>query len=294
VAQQCPRLEHRVDLRSDSGRTDVPRRVNRPRKQRVEVVAHPVRVQTRRRCGQVIGAGQRRRRIARIQNIVAQPHPKSSHGWHGRRTSADPARVQRRRRVPCRGVRRVIQGVPSRCQMLLRGLRRTDRGGLLRAGDSPCHQVTVGVTGGGEFVVAVLEVVAAGGELLFEFGDAFPQGAGFIDAGQAGVVKDLFAEELRTTARSAWRSGGAGVRCVRAGWPAPPARPGTAGVAPQRSAVRRTRRTTAHPRHPAIPAAPGVSAHRPTRQPPTRRPGAQPAAHVRHRTGQIRCQRVTP
>ena len=69
---------------------------------------------------------------------------------------------------------------------------------------------------------------------------------------------------------------------------------GLAGWPHSAAAVRRTRRATTHPRHPAIPAAPGVSAHRPTRQPPTRRPGAQPAAHVRHRTGQIRCQRLHP
>jgi hypothetical protein len=58
----------------------------------------------------------------------------------------------------------------------------------------PCHQVAVGGAGGGKFVVAVLEVLAAVEELLFEFGDAFLEGAGFVGAGEASVVEDLFAE----------------------------------------------------------------------------------------------------
>ena len=58
----------------------------------------------------------------------------------------------------------------------------------------PCHQVAVGGAGCGEFVVAVLEVLAAVEELLFEFGDL--EGAGFVGAGEAGVVEDLFAEDF--------------------------------------------------------------------------------------------------
>ena len=57
-------------------------------------------------------------------------------------------------------------------------------------------QVAVGGAGCGDFVVAVLEVLAAVEELLFEFGDAFPEGAGFVGAGEAGVVEDLFAEDF--------------------------------------------------------------------------------------------------
>ena len=57
-------------------------------------------------------------------------------------------------------------------------------------------QVAVGGAGCGEFVVAVLEVLAVVEELLFEFGDAFPEGAGFVGAGEAGVVEDLFAEDF--------------------------------------------------------------------------------------------------
>src|SRR5258705_4765337 len=60
----------------------------------------------------------------------------------------------------------------------------------------PCHQVAVGGAGGGKFVVAVLEVLAAVEELLFEFGDSFLEGAGFVGAGEAGVVEDLFAEDF--------------------------------------------------------------------------------------------------
>jgi hypothetical protein len=57
-------------------------------------------------------------------------------------------------------------------------------------------QVAVGGAGCGKFVVAVLEVLAAVEELLFEFGDAFAEGAGFVGAGEAGVVEDLFAEDF--------------------------------------------------------------------------------------------------
>ena len=57
-------------------------------------------------------------------------------------------------------------------------------------------QFAVGGAGCGEFVVAVLEVLAAVEELLFEFGDAFAEGAGFVGAGEAGVVEDLFAEDF--------------------------------------------------------------------------------------------------
>jgi hypothetical protein len=57
-------------------------------------------------------------------------------------------------------------------------------------------QVAVGGAGRGEFVVAVLEVLAAVEELLFEFGDEFPEGAGFVGAGEAGVVEDLFTEDF--------------------------------------------------------------------------------------------------
>ena len=57
-------------------------------------------------------------------------------------------------------------------------------------------QVAVGGAGCGEFVVAVLEVLASVEELLFEFGDAFPESAGFVGAGEAGVVEDLFAEDF--------------------------------------------------------------------------------------------------
>ena len=60
----------------------------------------------------------------------------------------------------------------------------------------PCHQVAVGGAGGGEFVVAVLEVLASVEELLFEFGDAFAEGADFVGSGEAGVVEDLFAEDF--------------------------------------------------------------------------------------------------
>ena len=57
-------------------------------------------------------------------------------------------------------------------------------------------QFAVGGAGCGEFVVVVLEVLAAVEELLFEFGDAFAEGAGFVGAGEAGVVEDLFAEDF--------------------------------------------------------------------------------------------------
>ena len=57
-------------------------------------------------------------------------------------------------------------------------------------------QVAVGGAGCGESVVAVLEVLATVEELLFEFGDVFPEGAGFVGAGEAGVVEDLFAEDF--------------------------------------------------------------------------------------------------
>jgi len=60
----------------------------------------------------------------------------------------------------------------------------------------PCHQVAVGGAGGGEFVVAVLEVVALIEELLFEFGNAFPKSADLVGWGEAGVVEDLFAEDF--------------------------------------------------------------------------------------------------
>ena len=55
----------------------------------------------------------------------------------------------------------------------------------------PCHQVAVGGAGGGEFVVAVLEVLALVEELLFELGNAFPESADFVGSGEAGVVEDL-------------------------------------------------------------------------------------------------------
>ena len=60
----------------------------------------------------------------------------------------------------------------------------------------PCHQVAVGGAGGGEFVVAVLEVLALVEELLFEFGDALTESADFVGSGEAGVVEDLFAEDF--------------------------------------------------------------------------------------------------
>ena len=53
----------------------------------------------------------------------------------------------------------------------------------------PCHQVAVGGAGGGKFVVAVLEVLAAVEELLFEFGDSFLEGAGFVGAGEPASWK---------------------------------------------------------------------------------------------------------
>jgi hypothetical protein len=58
------------------------------------------------------------------------------------------------------------------------------------------HQVAVGGAGGGKFVVAVLEFLAAVEELLFEFGDALTEGADFVGSGEAGVVEDLFAEDF--------------------------------------------------------------------------------------------------
>ena len=59
-----------------------------------------------------------------------------------------------------------------------------------------CHQVAVGGAGGAKFVVAVLEVLALVEELLFELGNALPESAGFVGAGEAGVVEDLFAEDF--------------------------------------------------------------------------------------------------
>ena len=67
---------------------------------------------------------------------------------------------------------------------------------LLRAAVEPCHQVAVGGAGGGEFVVAVLEVLASVEELLFKFGDPLTEGADFVGSGEAGVVEDPFAEDF--------------------------------------------------------------------------------------------------
>jgi hypothetical protein len=53
----------------------------------------------------------------------------------------------------------------------------------------PCHQVAVGGAGGGEFVVAVLEVLASVEELLFEFGDPLTEGADFVGSGDAASWK---------------------------------------------------------------------------------------------------------
>ena len=66
----------------------------------------------------------------------------------------------------------------------------------LRAAVEPCHQVAVGGAGGGEFVVAVLKLVATVEELLFEFGDPLTESADFVGSGEAGVVEDLFAEDF--------------------------------------------------------------------------------------------------
>ena len=66
----------------------------------------------------------------------------------------------------------------------------------LRAAVEPCHQVAVGGAGGGEFVVAVLELVSPVEELLFEFGDALTESADFVGSGEAGLVEDLFAEDF--------------------------------------------------------------------------------------------------
>ena len=74
-----------------------------------------------------------------------------------------------------------------------------DRSGvhaLLRAAVEPCHQVAVGGAGGGEFVVAVLEVLALVEELLFEFGNTLTESADFVGSGEASLVEDLFAEDF--------------------------------------------------------------------------------------------------
>ena len=60
----------------------------------------------------------------------------------------------------------------------------------------PCHQVAVGGAGGGEFVVAVLEVLALVEEFLFEFGNPLTESADFVGSGEASVVEDLFAEDF--------------------------------------------------------------------------------------------------
>jgi hypothetical protein len=62
-------------------------------------------------------------------------------------------------------------------------------------------QFAVGGAGGGEFVVAVLEVLAAVEQLLFEFGDAIPQGAGFVGVGETGGAEDLFPQQLGQSLR---------------------------------------------------------------------------------------------
>ena len=47
--------------------------------------------------------------------------------------------------------------------------------------------------GGGELVVAVLEVLLAVAELLFEFGHSLAQSGDFVGSGEAGLMEDLFA-----------------------------------------------------------------------------------------------------
>jgi hypothetical protein len=58
------------------------------------------------------------------------------------------------------------------------------------------HQVTVSGAGGGEFVVAVLEILAWVEEFLFEFDNPLTESADFVGSGEAGVVDDLFAEDF--------------------------------------------------------------------------------------------------
>jgi hypothetical protein len=57
-------------------------------------------------------------------------------------------------------------------------------------------QVAVGGAGGGELIVAVVEVLAAVEELLFEFGDSGAKAADFVDLCQPGLVGDLVAQKL--------------------------------------------------------------------------------------------------
>jgi hypothetical protein len=58
------------------------------------------------------------------------------------------------------------------------------------------HQVAVSGAGGGEVVVAVLEVLASVEEFLFEFDNPRTESADFVGSGEAGVVEDLFAEDF--------------------------------------------------------------------------------------------------
>jgi hypothetical protein len=76
-----------------------------------------------------------------------------------------------------------------------------DAGVVLARSAVECgDQVAVGGAGCEEFVVAVLEVLAAVEELLFEFGDAFPEGAGFFGTGRPASWKTC-SPRIRTAAR---------------------------------------------------------------------------------------------
>ena len=79
MPQQCPRLQRGIDLRYQLRDTEVLRCEDRPRKQRIQMIAHPQRVDTTRHRGQVIGAGQCGRRIPRIDDDIAETDLKSAH-----------------------------------------------------------------------------------------------------------------------------------------------------------------------------------------------------------------------
>ena len=63
-------------------------------------------------------------------------------------------------------------------------------------------------------------------------------------------------------------------------------------MAYKRAAIRGPRRRTHHPRHPAIPGPQSLPARRPRRAARARRSRARAAPHLRHRTGQLQCQRL--
>jgi hypothetical protein len=79
MPQQRPRLQCGIDLGYQLRDTEVLRCEDRPRKQRIQMIAHPERVDTTRHRGQVIGAGQRGRRIPRTDDLIAETDLESAH-----------------------------------------------------------------------------------------------------------------------------------------------------------------------------------------------------------------------